>query len=95
MRRALRQDHWSEEEDAVIRDRYPDGGTAACSRALRGRTIDAIHSRAVDLGVRTRRTRQHALALAAVDPRPLAAALGGWTTTPVLSAAEGPEEPQP
>jgi len=80
-RRALRQDHWTGDEDAVIRDRYPAGGTAACRMALRHRTHASIRTRANDLGVKTTRTKQHAVALAAVDPRPLAAALGGWTTT--------------
>jgi len=81
-RRALRQDHWTGDEDAVIRDRYPAGGTAACMRAMPHRTLSAIQGRAANLGVKTRITRKHAVALAAVDPRPLAAALAGWPATP-------------
>lgn len=45
---------WTEEEDAIIREYFPDGGAAAClSRLGEHRTLSGVYQRVKNLGVRT------------------------------------------
>lgn len=45
---------WTEEEDAIIREFFPDGGAAAClSRLGEHRTLAGVYQRVKNLGVRT------------------------------------------
>jgi hypothetical protein len=50
-RGALR--HWTTVEERVLRDLYPEGGTAAVHRALPHRSVRAIGRKAIRLGVKT------------------------------------------
>ena len=43
---------WSEDETAVVRRYYPDGGSAACLPHLPGRTRNQVSDRAARLGIR-------------------------------------------
>lgn len=79
--RARKQNHWNEDEDDVLRDLYPAGGVSACIKKLPHRSPHAIQGRAQHIGLKSRLSPRHVAALAAVDPRPLAAALNGWTVT--------------
>lgn len=52
--------HWTDAEDAVIIEMYPNGGSAAVQEAIPSRTRKAIMRRAWQLGVSNARSRGEA-----------------------------------
>lgn len=48
---------WTSEEDEILRNYYPEGGTKAVLDLLPERTLMAIYNRAANLGLRTKTSR--------------------------------------
>lgn len=49
--------HWTEEEDKIICECYPSGGSRECSKFLKSRSTEAIRKRAMVLGIVRERYR--------------------------------------
>lgn len=91
--------HWTDAEDAVIIEVYPNGGAAAVHEAIPSRTRKAIVRRAGQLGVSNARSRGEAdtridrgvgWAVPQHDYTPADFAVRGWRTARPVGAVFAP-----